>query len=170
MTSNGKILIVDDDADLRQALLHGGQSAGETSSHAGHVYGRPLQLACSHRYQGGVDHHGRNGRYRGVRGIGPNGLRAHRHDLSRRVRTLQRGEVDAPDGQVERPQLGFALDRPLGQRGRPLLQAHGVDGPRPGHKARRLCGCESERTEDDNHGIGEAWRQDNGFVFFTKCS
>ena len=69
----------------------------------------------------------RNRRHRRVQRIGPHRLRAQRRDLARRVLALEGGQIHHPDREVERLQLGLALDRPLRERRGALLERHGVD-------------------------------------------
>src|SRR6188474_3827688 len=52
-------------------------------------------------------------------------------NLALRVFALERGQVHHPDREIERPQLGFALDRALLEAVDPLLYADLVHAPDP---------------------------------------
>src|SRR4029077_20092539 len=70
-----------------------------------------------------------------IGGIGTERLRAQRRHLARRVRALERRQVDRPDRELEREYLRLALDRALRERGRALLErdrVHGADPRKPG--------------------------------------
>ena len=100
-----------------------GPPGRERGGHAGHLDRRPGQLGLRDRHQVRVDADRRDRRRARVGRVRLAGLGAQRPHLARGVRALQRGQVDAPDGQVQRPLLGLLLDAPGRQRRRPRLRA-----------------------------------------------
>ena len=95
--------------------------------HAGHAVAvSRAERLDRHRHQIAVHAHrrdmrgGRVGRVR-VHGLGDQG--AH---LAGGVRALEGGEVHEADGRVERPGLGRGLDAAGAERGRALLETHGI--------------------------------------------
>ncbi len=71
-------------------------------------------------------------RHRWLRRIGDHGLGAHRPHLAGRVGPFQRRQVHHPDRELEREDLRLALDRALGELGRPRFEGDRVDGPHAG--------------------------------------
>ena len=82
--------------------------------------------------------------------------RAHRDDLADGIRALERGEVHAPDREIERPQLRLALDRALRERGRPLLEPDGVHRGHAGEQLEASFGAYSARPARER-SISAAW-------------
>src|SRR5215472_1340313 len=73
------------------------------------------QYLLRNRYQVRVYAHRCHGRSGRIGQVWMHALHTHRADLARSVSTLERGQVDHPDRQVERMQLGVLLDRARSQ-------------------------------------------------------
>src|SRR4029077_1033259 len=82
----------------------------------------------------GVDADRGHRRDRGVPRLGPDALGAKGGHLARGVRTLQSGQVDAADGEIERPELGSLFDRALRERRRSLFSPHLVHAAHAAHE------------------------------------
>ena len=92
--------------------------------------GRPERLArLGHERR--VDADRRDVRDRRIARLRVDRLGAQRPDLARGVLPLERGQVDHPDRQVERPQLRGLLDRALLERLDPLVDPDLVDRADP---------------------------------------
>ena len=136
---------VDDHVDLVGAGLDGVAGVGELDRHAraarreGGRDGRDVDAAVAEgRLRGGdhvaVDADRGGPRRRRVERVGHEGLGAQRADLADGVGALERGQVDHPDGGVDRPGLARRLDRAGAERRRPAPRS------RPGrHRAGRAA-------------------------------
>jgi hypothetical protein len=98
-------------ARLGQLDVEEGLAGREAGGHRRDPNARPLQGIPGVRHLGGIAADGGNGWDGRVARVGTDALRAECPDLSGRVLALQGGEIRHADRQVERPQLGLALDR-----------------------------------------------------------
>src|SRR5216683_3073750 len=116
--------------------LHRGEAlpGRERRGHGGHAHRAAAKVQLGVRYARRVDADGGHRRDGGVARLGPDALGAKSRDLARGVRAFERGQVHAPDGEIERPQLRRLLDRTLGERRRPLLRPHLVNAAHAAHQ------------------------------------
>ena len=117
--------------DVGQLDRQRGAPRRERGGHGRHQDRAAGQLTAGHGHQVRIYADGSDRRNRRVRRIRPAGLRAQPSDLARRIRALQRGQVDHADRRLQRPHLGVPLDRPGRQGRRPLL-------PRPPGQLRAI--------------------------------
>jgi hypothetical protein len=104
------------------------------------------------RHQVAVDAHGRHAGHRGVGGVRPQGLRAHRADLPAGVHALEGREVHHADRQVDGPRLGVVLDRARAEGCDSRVRADLVD---PGQSVQ-------EPAQRARTGIGQAQLEGRG--------
>src|SRR5262249_29113840 len=101
----------------------------------GDLHGRAAQGVLGLGDERGVQADCRDRRNRRVARLRVDRLRAQRPDLAWRVAALERREVDHPDREVERPQLGRLLDRAPLQALDARLDPDLVDGGEPAEDA-----------------------------------
>jgi len=107
-------------------------ATGKARRDRGHQDGTAAQQGGRVGCHGWIDADRRHRRDHWVPRVGALRLGAQHGDASLGVRALQSGQVGAPDGQVERPQLGRAFDGAAGEQSSPRLHRDRVDAHRGG--------------------------------------
>lgn len=114
-------------AGVGELGFQGCPPGGEGGGHRRHGHRAAAQGVHGHGHEIGVDADGGHLRDVTVLRVGPTGLRGQGAYLPGGVGSLQRGQVDHPDGQVDGVCLGGGLDRAGGQSGGAGTGAHLVD-------------------------------------------
>ena len=138
----------DDLLDLAQLHVERALAGRERGRDGGDVHAAAASALDGDRNQVRVDADRGAGGHARIGGIGVDRLRRERRDLAGRVGALERGQVDAADGELERLELRLLLDRALRERGGALLERdriHGAD-PREPRLERKLEPARKSRS------------------------